>query len=206
MHVDARGKYGPREYMDCLETEMGAQFLNKKERKDTFADYEFERTVTYASQPKSMTCTLWQLTANSFIRKKDQAINVNMEDSISMMVPLSQPLKGYTIRMSTLSSEQLFQSHPVLKYQHAAKSRKGGIMSLPTPKAQVCITDEMLDGGVMLYEMKGLKPIPKGRPPSRADDTLRFMSNNSAPVTLISTSGLHPGFRQLPPTLWNERS
>lgn len=139
--------------------------------------------------------------------KKVQAINVSMGDRISVMVPLNQPSREYTIRMSSLSNEQLIQGHAILRYPGVEEQRIDGVMALPTSKAQISIAGEMLCGGVMLNEMKDLAPFPKRSPPSRADHTLRFMSNRTGPATWVLASEPHQGFRQqLPPSLWNEKS
>lgn len=222
--LDAHDEHGPRDSMGCLKPTIGAQFLNKRECKDTYSDYEviqankgekylFINFINPGAHHELRIAIdehdMYVVAADGeFVHpKKVQAINVSMGDRISVMVPLSQPSREYTIRMSSLSNEQLIQGHAILRYPGVGEHRIDGVMALPTTKAQISIAGEMLAGGVMLNEMEDLAPFPRRSPPSRADHTLRFMSNRTGPATWILASEPHQGFRQqLPPALWNEKS
>ncbi|KAF9634919.1 putative multicopper oxidase protein [Lasiodiplodia theobromae] len=214
-----------RDSSGCLPPDTGVPYMNKRECVDTFADLEVveaqdgEKYVwlnfIHPGAHHELRISvdehdMWIVAADGdFVHpKKVQAINVNMGERISVLVPLTQKPGEYAIRMASLAEEQLIWGAGILRYAgvHERRDEKG-IMLLPDSKPHIDLRGNLITHGVMMDEMKDLVPFPPRRPPAKSDHTFRFAIQRPNPSTWTLASEPHQGFRQqLPPVLWNKDS
>ncbi|GME45389.1 putative multicopper oxidase [Neofusicoccum parvum] len=215
-----------RDSMGCLPPDVGSEYLNKRECASTTSDLEVvqaEEGERYAwlnfihpGAHHELRISvdehdMWIVAADGdFVKpKKVQAININMGERISVLVPLTQRPANYAIRMASLAEEQLIWGLGILRYPSAADERSSaGVMSIPRSTPHIDIAGAMLTpGGVLMDEMRDLAPWPARRPPTYTNRTLRFAIQRPGPSTWVLASEPHQGFRQqMPPVLWNAGS
>ncbi|PSK42987.1 Iron transport multicopper oxidase [Elsinoe australis] len=230
-----------RDSRGCLPPDVGAQFINKRDCKSTYADLEVVQAEAGESyvwinfihpgvhhefrisidehemwivaadgdfvQPKKVNVSTSPMFTHFQDVLRSQAINLNMAERISVLVPLAQEPKENAIRIASMSIEQLIYGLGVLRYPNVQEKRDhDGRMVLPNSKPSIDLRGELIDDGVLMDEMK-LAPFPARRPPPKADHTYKFTVNRPAPDTWTLGSEAHQGFRQqMPPMLWNKES
>ncbi|GME63989.1 Multicopper oxidase type 1 [Neofusicoccum parvum] len=225
---EAMRKYDPeglRDSFGCLPSPVGAEFDNERVCRDTTTDFE----VFQADEgEKYMFMNFIHPGSHHELRisvdehdmivvaadgdftmpKKVQAINLNMGDRISALIPLSKKPGDYAIRMSSLSEEQLISGLSILRYPGVQERRKDGVMLEPASKPHIDLLGNMItEGSVMMDELVDIAPFPARPPPPTSDHTFKFLSNRTTPSTWVLASEPHQGFRQqMPPIMWNEKS
>ncbi|KAF4306496.1 Multicopper oxidase type 1 [Botryosphaeria dothidea] len=221
-------KYDPeglRDSLGCLPPNLGAEFMNKRKCRDTLADFE---VIQAKEGEKYLFLNFIHPGAHHELRiavdehdmiivaadgdfvmpKRVQAINLNMGERISVLVPLDKKPGEYAIRMSSLSQEQLISGLSILRYPGVQEHRVSGAMQEPQTKPHIDLMGRMItEGGAMMDEMADLSPFPPRAPPATSDHTFRFLSNRTGPSEWVLASEPHQGFRQqMPPIMWNEES
>ncbi|KAL9090488.1 MAG: hypothetical protein Q9165_005249 [Trypethelium subeluteriae] len=222
--IASYSEHGKRDTMGCLPPTAGADFVNKRECKDTFTDLE---VVQAKEGEKYLWLNFIHPGAHHELRisidehdmyvvaadgdfthpKKVQAVNVNMGERISVLVPLDQEPGEYALRVSGMAIEQIIQGFGVLRYAGVPERRKDGMMVVPHSKPWIDLLGNMIGSGTMLDEMTDLAPFPDRPPPQTSDHEFRFVVKNPKPSEWLLASEPHQGFRQqMPPILWNDDS
>ncbi|KAF4551219.1 Multicopper oxidase-like protein 7 [Elsinoe fawcettii] len=211
-----------RNSLGCLPPDTGAEFMNQRECKPTYTDlavvqiadgekYAFMNFIHTGSHHEFRVSIdeheIWVVAADGdFVQpNKVNAININMAERISIVVPLNQRPKDYTIRITSMSEEQLIYGLGILRYPGVVEKRHSdGTIVIPDTKPVTDLQGNLIEPGVLMDEMK-LAPFPARSPPKKADHTYKFTINRPAPDTWTIASEAHQGFRQqLPPMLWNK--
>ncbi|KAI9686080.1 MAG: hypothetical protein M1822_004063 [Bathelium mastoideum] len=222
--IASYNKHGERDSMGCLSPEQGAEFMNKRNCTDTFTDFE---VVQVKEGQKYLWLNFIHPGAHHELRisidehdmyvvaadgdfvypKKLQAINVNMGERISVLVPLDQEAGEYAIRISGMAVEQVIQGISILRYPGVPERREDGVMLPPDSKPHIDLIGNVIGSGVMMDEMTDLAPFPQRPPPQTSDHEFRFVIKHPRPSEWLLASEAHQGFRQqMPPILWNEES
>jgi FtsP/CotA-like multicopper oxidase with cupredoxin domain len=220
-------KYDPerkRDSLGCLPYTAGADYTNKRVCEPTFTDlevfqaddgddYMFINFVHPGAHHELRISIdeheMWIVAADGdFVKPtKVHAININMGDRISVIVPLDQKPREYAIRAASIVEEQIMQGVAILRYAGVDEVRKDGVMPVPDSKPHIDLVGNIITGGRMMDEMKDLAAFPARSPPRSADHEFKFVINQTAPSTWVLASEPHQGFRQqMPPILWNQKS
>ncbi|SMQ51194.1 unnamed protein product [Zymoseptoria tritici ST99CH_3D1] len=213
-----------RDSLGCLPPMVGAQFTNKRECEPTYTDlevFEADHGDTWmllnfihpgAHHELRLSVDehdMWIVAADGdFVKPtKVQAINLNMGDRISVLVPLDQTAGEYAIRASSIVEEHIIQGIAILRYAGIDERRQDGVMLVPDSKPHINLIGNTINGGRMMDELDDLAAFPPRSPPPTADHEFKFVVNQTAPSTWVLASEPHQGFRQqMPPILWNQQS
>lgn len=220
-------RYDPdrqRDSLGCLPPLAGLEFTNPRECKDTYSDLEvFEASpgmkymfinFVHPGSHHELRISIDEhdmyivAADGDFVRPtKVQAININMGDRISVIVPLDQSAAEYAIRASSVVIEQFQQGIAILRYAGVEENRIAGIMQVPNTKPHIDLVGDMIGSGRMMEELSDLAAFPARSPPPTSDHQFKFVVNRTSPNTWVLASAPHQGFRQqIPPILWNEDS
>ncbi|KAF2764148.1 putative multicopper oxidase, type 1 [Teratosphaeria nubilosa] len=215
---------GPRDSHGCVPFPNEAKYTNHRDCQDTSSDldvYEAAKGEKYmflnfvhpgAGHELRVSVDehdMWIVAADGdFVHPtKVQAINVNMGDRISVIVPLNQKPGDYAIRASSITWSQIIQGQSILRYHGVPESRQNGIMTAPSSRPHIDLVGDMVNGGRRMDELADLAAFPAMSPPVESHKTFRFVVNHTTPSTWVLASSPHQGFRQqMPPILWNKGS
>lgn len=213
-----------RDTLGCLPFTMGTEFTNKRVCESTYTDLEvFEAddgdeymfiSFVHPGAHHELRISvdehdMWIVAADGdFVKPtKVQAININMGDRISVLVPLNQKSAEYAIRASSIVEEQIMQGVAILRYAGVDERRSNGVMIVPDTKPHIDLVGNMISDGRMMDELEDLAAFPPRSPPATADHEFKFVVNQTSPSTWVLASEPHQGFRQqMPPILWNQES